>query len=88
MERCAMSMFTSCGWFFDDPAGLETRQVLRYAARAMDLAQAPAQARLEEDFLRRLDAVVSNDPAAGSGRRIYEESRAKRVSSGSQSEQG
>jgi len=88
MERCAMSMFTSCGWFFDDPAGLETRQVLRYAARAMELAQAPADGRLEEDFLRRLDAVMSNDPAVGSARRIYEDSRAKRVSAGSLSEQG
>ena len=83
-----MSMFTSCGWFFDDPAGLETRQVLRYAARAMELAQAPADGRLEEDFLRRLDAVMSNDPAVGSARRIYEDSRAKRVSAGSLSEQG
>ena len=38
MQRSAMRMFTSCGWFFDDPAGLETRQVLRYAGRALDLA--------------------------------------------------
>lgn len=38
MQRCEMRMFTSCGWFFDDPSGLETRQVLRYAARALELA--------------------------------------------------
>lgn len=75
MERCAMSMFTSCGWFFEDPSGLETRQVLRYAARAMELAEALSEERLEEDFLRRLDAVVSNDPAVGSARRIYAEAR-------------
>ncbi|HSP93682.1 MAG TPA: DUF3536 domain-containing protein [Thermoanaerobaculia bacterium] len=75
MERCAMSMFTSCGWFFEDPSGLETRQVLRYAARAMELAEELSDERLEEDFLRRLDAVVSNDPAVGSARRIYEEVR-------------
>ncbi len=75
MERCAMSMFTSCGWFFEDPSGLETRQVLRYAARAMELAEELSDERLEEDFLRRLDAVVSNDPAVGSARRIYEEFR-------------
>ena len=70
-----MSMFTSCGWFFEDPSGLETRQVLRYAARAIQLAAAMSDERLEEDFLRRLDAVVSNDPAVGSARRLYEESR-------------
>ena len=75
MERCAMSMFTSCGWFFEDPAGLETRQVLRYAARAIELAEGLGGEGLEEDFLRRLDAAVSNDPAAGSARRIYEEAR-------------
>ena len=38
MQGAALRMFTSCGWFFDDPAGLETRQVLRYAGRALDLA--------------------------------------------------
>jgi hypothetical protein len=31
-------MFTSCGWFFADLDGLEGRQVLRYAARAEELA--------------------------------------------------
>jgi len=77
MERCGMSMFTSCGWFFDDPSGLETRQVLRYAARAIELAERLSGDSLEEDFLRRLDAVVSNDPAAGNGRRIYEEARGR-----------
>jgi len=79
MERCAMSMFTSCGWFFEDPAGLETRQVLRYAARAMELAERIGGEGLEEKFLRRLGAVASNDPAAGSGRRIYEEARGARM---------
>ena len=75
MERCAMSMFTSCGWFFEDPAGLETRQVLRYAARAMELAEELSGERMEKDFLRRLDAALSNDPALGTARRIYEELR-------------
>jgi len=30
-------MFTSCGWFFDELSGLETTQILRYAARAVEL---------------------------------------------------
>jgi hypothetical protein len=38
MQRHALLMYTSCGWFFDDIAGLETAQVLKYAARAIDLA--------------------------------------------------
>ncbi len=71
-----MSMFTSCGWFFEDPSGLETRQVLRYAARAVELAEDLSGERLEEDFLQKLEGVVSNDPAVGSARRLYEEIRA------------
>ena len=38
-QRQAMLMYTSCGWFFHDLAGLETVQVLRYAARAIDLLE-------------------------------------------------
>ncbi|HKF43625.1 MAG TPA: DUF3536 domain-containing protein [Thermoanaerobaculia bacterium] len=75
MQRCAMSMFTSCGWFFEDPSGLETRQVLRYAARAIELARKLSGESLEAEFLRELEAAASNDPEAGNARRIYEESR-------------
>src|SRR5207249_11588832 len=39
MQRDAMFMFTSCGWFFDDINGLETTQCLRYAARAIQIAK-------------------------------------------------
>lgn len=37
MQRSALLMFTSCGWFFSDLAGIETIQVMRYAARLIDL---------------------------------------------------
>jgi len=73
MQRYAMLMYTSCGWFFDDPSGLETTQILRYAARAVELSPGPARAAIEGDFLRRLEAVQSNDPASGHARRIYEQ---------------
>jgi alpha-amylase/alpha-mannosidase (GH57 family) len=53
MERAALSAMTSCGWFFDDIAGIEARQVLRYAARAIALA-GPESARLEARFIERL----------------------------------
>ena len=79
MQRNAMLMYTSCGWFFDDPAGLETTQILRYAARAIELCPEDARGPLESEFLRRLDAVRSNDPEAGSGRQIYEASSAGRL---------
>jgi alpha-amylase/alpha-mannosidase (GH57 family) len=72
MQRYGMLMYASCGWFFDDPAGLETRQVLRFAARAIELSGGEPRW-LEKEFLARLEAFRSNDPAAGNGREIYEE---------------
>jgi hypothetical protein len=70
MERGALRIFTSCAWFFDDIGGLEPIEVLRYAARAIELA-GPDGARLEEAFVRRLAAAKSNDPAIGTGRDVY-----------------
>ncbi|MEO8189755.1 MAG: DUF3536 domain-containing protein [Acidobacteriota bacterium] len=72
MQRHAMLMYTSCGWFFDDPSGLETTQILRYAARAIELAPRAASGSIEAEFLRRLELASSNDPGAGDARRIYE----------------
>lgn len=37
-QRARLLMFTSCGWFFDEVTGLESTQVMRYAARAIELA--------------------------------------------------
>ena len=70
LERHALRMFTSCGWFFDDIAGLESVIVLRSAARAIELA-GPEAARLEAGLLDRLALAPSNDPAVGSGRELY-----------------
>jgi uncharacterized protein DUF3536/glycosyl hydrolase family 57 len=70
MERHALRMFTSCGWFFDDIAGIESVIVLRSAARAIELAGAEAP-RLEAGLLERLASAPSNDPAVGSGRELY-----------------
>jgi len=70
LERNALRMFTSCGWFFDDIAGIETIQILRYAARAIELAGADA-ARLETGVLERLARAQSNAPAEGTGRDVY-----------------
>ncbi|MDH5196596.1 MAG: DUF3536 domain-containing protein [Gemmatimonadota bacterium] len=70
MERHALGMMTSCGWFFDDVSGLESVQVLRYAARAVGLAGAGAEA-LEAALLDRLASAVSNDPKVGTARDLY-----------------
>jgi alpha-amylase/alpha-mannosidase (GH57 family) len=71
LERHALRMFTSCGWFFDDIAGLESLIVLRSAARAIELAGPDAAAGLEAGLLERLALAPSNDPAVGSGREWY-----------------
>ena len=72
LEHQLLRMFTSCGWFFDDIAGIESVIVLRSAARAIELAgPPPEQARLEAGLLERLAQAPSNDPAVGSGRELY-----------------
>lgn len=70
-ERCAMAMYTSCGWFFNDLAGLETVQILRYAARVLDLLGELGEAGSEEGFLDLLAEAQSNDPEEGSGVDIW-----------------
>ncbi len=40
LQRHSLMMFTSCGWFFDQLSRLEPVQVLLYAARALELANA------------------------------------------------
>ena len=33
-ERMRMFMYTSCGWFFNDISGVETKQVVSFAVRS------------------------------------------------------
>ncbi|MCI0530315.1 MAG: DUF3536 domain-containing protein, partial [Nitrospira sp.] len=54
MQRHALLMYTSCGWFFTEISGIETVQVLRYADRAIQLAE-DFSLRLEEAFLEFLE---------------------------------
>jgi len=72
MQRYLMLMYTSCGWFFDDPTGPETIQVLQYAGRAVQLSEQLFGGEREEQFLTRLERVRSNIPEFGNGRSIYE----------------
>ncbi|MEJ7759606.1 MAG: DUF3536 domain-containing protein, partial [Gemmatimonadaceae bacterium] len=69
IERGSLRMFTSCAWFFDDLARIETIQVLRYAAFAIELSG--DSARLEAGLLARIGEAMSNDPAEGNGRDIW-----------------
>jgi alpha-amylase/alpha-mannosidase (GH57 family) len=76
MQRHAQLMYTSCGWFFDDISGIETVQIIAYAARVLQLAkelfgeQADA---LEPRFFSRLGEARSNVAAASDGARLYKD---------------
>lgn len=74
LQRNAQLMYTSCGWFFDDISGLETVQVIAYAARVIQLARQTfgRQAEgIEPAFLARMAEAKSNLSFQGDGARIY-----------------
>ena len=75
IQRCRLLMFTSCGWFFDDISGIETVQILRYAAKALDLAEMVSPVFRERDvagaFVRSLEKAPSNIPELLDGARIF-----------------
>ena len=71
-QRHAMLMYTSCGWFFNDLAGIETLQILRYAARCLDLLEELGEPAPTEAFLDVLAQASSNSPEEGDGRDLWE----------------
>jgi alpha-amylase/alpha-mannosidase (GH57 family) len=71
MQRHAMLMYTSCGWFFDELSGIETVQVIQYAGRVVQLFERLFAKPLEADFLDRLVLACSNVPDYGNGAEIY-----------------
>ncbi len=87
LERDALRMFTSCGWFFDDVAGIETAQILKYAAHAIELAGSGTEA-LEAGLLERLVRAASNDPAKGTGSDVYRRVVRPRISAAARAAAG
>jgi alpha-amylase/alpha-mannosidase (GH57 family) len=71
MQRHSLLMFTSCGWFFEELSRPEGTQILRYAARALELAGDVAGVRLEDEFVKRLNAAPSNIELFGHGAEVY-----------------
>ncbi len=71
LQRHAMLMYTSCGWFFDELSGIETVQVIQYAGRVVQLAEELFGDSIEEHFLEKLAAAKSNLPEYGDGAKIY-----------------
>ena len=71
LQRHAMLMYTSCGWFFDDVSGIESVQVLRYADRALQLARRTLGLDLEPEFLDRLGEAQSNTAETPDGGAVF-----------------
>ncbi len=72
MQRHAMLMYTSCGWFFDDISGIETVKVLQYASRALQLAREISSICFEEPFVKLLEKSESNMPDIKNGAEAYQ----------------
>ncbi|MGO8678006.1 MAG: DUF3536 domain-containing protein [Limisphaerales bacterium] len=73
MQRHALLMYTSCGWFFDEISGLETVQVIQYAARAVQLAHDLLGEDLEPAFLDILGKARSNLREHPDARHVYDQ---------------
>jgi alpha-amylase/alpha-mannosidase (GH57 family) len=73
LQRHAMLMYTSCGWFFDELSGIETVQIIQYAARVVQLSQELFGESPERPFVEKLALAKSNLLDRGNGRDIYNE---------------
>lgn len=73
MQRHALLMFTSCGWFFEEISRPEGVQILRYGARAIELAAEVSGQQLEKQFLEILALAVPNIKTYRDGRDLYQQ---------------
>lgn len=71
LQRHAMLMYTSCGWFFSDISGIETLQDLEYAGRVLDLMEELKLNPPRASFLEMLSKAKSNKPEMGNGADIF-----------------
>lgn len=72
IQRQALLMYTSCGWFFSEISGIETVQIMKYAARALQLVAGFTSENFEAKFLEILSGAKSNIEEFGTGKDIYE----------------
>ena len=84
LQRATLLMYASCGWFFDDIAGLEGALVIRMGAHALDsAARASGAGRRRRRCWTVLAEARSNRPEQGTGadvfRRVVRGSRHRRA---------
>ena len=61
-------MFTSCGWFFNDLAGIEPKQNINYSIQCYELYKKWLDKEIEKSFFSTLALAKSNKKSDGSGR--------------------
>ncbi len=71
VQHNAQLMYTSCGWFFDDISGIETVQILKYAARVIQLVKDIDGNDFEPVFVNILEKAKSNISEYKNGAAIY-----------------
>jgi alpha-amylase/alpha-mannosidase (GH57 family) len=71
IQRNALLMYTSCGWFFSELSGIETVQIIQYAARAIELTDELGLPSPRKRFLEMLAEAPSNIRELGNGANVY-----------------
>jgi alpha-amylase/alpha-mannosidase (GH57 family) len=71
IQRYSLLMFTSCGWFFSDISGIETIQIMKYAARVMELSEELDLPSARARFLEILAEAKSNRSEMGTGADVF-----------------
>jgi alpha-amylase/alpha-mannosidase (GH57 family) len=71
MQRYSLLMFTSCGWFFSELSGIETLQVIKYAARVLELLNELGLHSPRQEFVNLLREARSNLAEKGTGADLF-----------------
>jgi hypothetical protein len=71
LQRATLLMYASCGWFFDDIAGLEGSLVIRMGAHALDLLREAGGTPPVQAVLDALAEGRSNRREAGTGADVF-----------------
>jgi alpha-amylase/alpha-mannosidase (GH57 family) len=77
MERCSLLMFASCGWYWEDISRIETIQVMKYAAKGMELAEKLGGKNLRPEYEQRLQVARSNDKDFSDAKAVFEVAAAR-----------
>lgn len=71
IQRHTQLMYTSCGWFFDEISRIEPKQIMCYAACAMQMAKEITGINYETNFIKILEKANSNEIEFKNGKTVY-----------------